>query len=121
MNHQESYRRFLSRRPWSTRIWMRAMGGWLAVGDWMKDLWYGAPWEASTWSPPIKAEQPSYGIDDMPPDSVVIAIRVGSRLPHAVGFHGTEFQTVAQWEKVIQAIAAIAKEEAKKLKSREIA
>lgn len=46
MNLKDSYNRILSRRPWHIRIYMRAYGKWIDFVNWIKDCWYGAPWES---------------------------------------------------------------------------
>ena len=44
--HRESVNRIVRRWPWYRRLSFHAWGAWYGLLDWIKDRWYGAPWEA---------------------------------------------------------------------------
>lgn len=43
---RESVSRIVRRWPWYRRLGFMAWGVRYSVVDWVKDRWYGAPWEA---------------------------------------------------------------------------
>jgi len=46
MNSRDAFRRYRARLPWRRRVQFDLWCAWFAFVAWVKDRYYGAPWEA---------------------------------------------------------------------------